>query len=72
MATHGLKPGDRIIFSRTPCGSWTRPGELYEVDWSGEGSVYFRNVERGSGTFDPHWAVERAEFVKMPETLTLR
>jgi hypothetical protein len=64
MATHGLKVGDRIIFSKTPCGSWTRPGETYEIEYCDAAYVYFRNVERGSGTFDQHWAVNQAEFLR--------
>src|SRR5262245_47319124 len=53
--THRLKVGDRVIFSKTPCGSWARPGETYEVEYCDGSYVYPNSYVLDHSGAEPTW-----------------
>lgn len=55
--------GEIVMFSRTPNGSYLSAGEAYMVENVGSREVYFRNVQRGSGTSDSHAMLRTAQWV---------
>ncbi len=54
---------DIIVFSTAPCGSYCATGVIYRVDRpAGRGRFRFVNVDTGGSTYDPAWAVSRADW----------
>lgn len=52
-----------IVFTKAPPSSYVTEGVAYRVDRPrAKGAFRFVNVERGSATFDPAWAVARSEW----------
>lgn len=52
MRVQDIQVGDTVIFETVPNGSYLSEGTLYRVESVGKRDVYFRNVLKGSGTFD--------------------
>lgn len=62
MRVCDLKVGQTVVFSRVAPGSYCSLGAAYRVESIGKRDVSFRNVEMGSGTFDPKSLLRFAEF----------
>ena len=56
-----LQVGQIVTFKKKPAGSWLSEGEAYVVEWKDKTCAYFRNVKRGSGTFDKDWQINLSE-----------
>ena len=55
--------GQIIVFRKVPAGSYCSTGVAYRVDRpNAKGRFRFERVEGGSSTYDPDWAVARAEW----------
>lgn len=53
-----------IVFTKTPPASYASEGVAYRVDRpKAKGAFRFVNVERGSSTSDPAWAVAQSQWV---------
>lgn len=57
-----LKPGLVVIFDMLPAGSYMTAQIPYRVEYVGPRDVHFRNLKRGSGTFEPKFALRDASF----------
>lgn len=62
-----LQVSDCVIFTKTPPGSWTSIGDVYEVEWKSARKAYFRNTKTGGGTYDDAWAINKADFTIIRE-----
>ena len=54
-----MRTGDRIVFSKTPNGSYCSPGVVYLVESVERRTLYFQNELTGSSTFDSRIVVRR-------------
>lgn len=62
MSVNDLKVGMVITFSKIPPASYLSAGTKYLVEGIGRRDVSFRNVERGTRTFDSRSLLKMAIF----------
>lgn len=62
MIVDDLKVGMVVIFSKIPNGSYLSTDTKYLVEYVGKRDISFRNVVKGSGTFDSRRMLGFAKF----------
>lgn len=62
MKVSELKVGQTVLFSKVAPGSYCSLGAAYCVESIGRRAISFRNIEKGSGTFDSKSLLRFAEF----------